>query len=169
MVIVVTGVAAAGKTTVGRALAAALEWPFRDADELHSPDNIERMRRGEALTDEQRTPWLQVLARIIGEHVRSQRPLVLACSALRRSYRAALVADVTSSDAVRLVHLAASAELLAARISARADHFFPPALLTSQLATLEPPAGDEPIITLTLDAALPVPELVHRIRHAFAL
>lgn len=167
MVIVVTGVAGAGKTTVGRALAAALGWPFRDADELHSPDNVERMRRGEALTDAERGPWLQALARLVGQQVRADEPLVLACSALRRTHRAALLVDVPDADAVRLVHLTASPPLLAARLTARPDHFFPADLLASQLATLEPPAPDEPLPALTLDAALPVTELVHRIRQAF--
>lgn len=162
MVIVVMGVSGVGKTTVGRALARDLDWPFHDADELHSPENIELMRSGTPLTDEQRQPWLSALARLIGDYTREGRPMVLACSALRRSHRMALLAETSDPRDVRLVHLAADPARLADRLGRRAGHFFPAALLTTQLDALEPPGADERV--LVLDAMEPVNRLVQSIR-----
>jgi gluconokinase len=164
VVIVVMGVSGVGKTTVGRELARQLGWPFHDADDLHSPVDIERMRGGDPLTDDHRTPWLAALSNLIGEHARAGRPLVLACSALSRSHRAALLADTADPGEVRLVHLTADAALLSDRLTARSSHFFPPNLLASQLAALEPPATDEALPVLVLDAAQPADELVTIIR-----
>lgn len=160
MVIVVMGVSGAGKTTVGKQLAAQLGWPFYDADDLHSPANIARMRSGEPLTDEHRTPWLQSLARLIGEHAAKNRSMVLACSALRRSHRTALLAQVPPGGDVRLVHLHTDTHSLAQRLAQRAGHFFPADLLATQLAELEPPSRDEAAPVLVLDAMQPVDQLV---------
>lgn len=156
------GVSGAGKTTVGRRLADALDWSFYDADDLHSPGNIERMRSGTPLTDEHREAWLAALATLIGEHVREDHSMVLACSALRRSHRRALLAKTPDAGDVRLVHLHADAALLADRLALRADHFFPADLLVSQFDTLEPPKPGEHV--LLLDAMRPVDELVATIR-----
>ena len=162
MVIVVMGVSGVGKTTVGRALARDLGWPFHDADDLHSPANIELMRSGSPLTDEQRQPWLSALARLIGDHAREGRSMVLACSALRRSHRMALQAKTPDPREVRLVHLAADPARLADRLGLRAGHFFPAELLTTQFDALEPPEADERV--LVLDAMEPVDRLVQSIR-----
>jgi gluconokinase len=160
LVIVVMGVAGAGKTTVGQRLAATLGWPFADADAYHSPENVARMRRGEGLTDAERQPWLATLAALIADHVARRAPLVLACSALRRTYRTTL-APASLGDAVRFVHLQVSAATLAERLATRPGHYAPPALLASQLATLEPPAPDEGV--LTLDGEQPVEAIVAEI------
>lgn len=164
MVIVVMGVSGAGKTTVGRRLAGELGWSFHDADDLHLPASVEHMRGGEPLTDEQRRPWLAALAGLIGEHVREGRSMVLACSALSRAHRVTLLAEVTDPGDVCLVHLHAGEALLAERLGARAGHFFPPELLTSQLDKLEAPTREGGVRVLTLDAARPVEELVAAIR-----
>lgn len=165
MVIVVMGPAGAGKTTVGRALARSLGWPFADADAFHPPASVARMRAGLPLGEAERAPWLAALAARIARWTAEGDDAVLACSALRRAHRAALVpADAVGE--VRFVYLRVDAPLLAARLARRTGHFFPPALLASQLATLEPPGADEP--ALTVDGALPAATLVARIRQALA-
>ena len=152
--LVVMGVSGCGKTTLGRALAAALEAGFTDADDLHPPANRAKMARGEPLTDTDRAPWLDLVAGVL----RDRAPVVVACSALRRTYRDRLRAagkDGTGKDgagAVRFLHLAAPREVVAARLAARQGHFMPASLLDSQYATLEPPDPGE---ALTLDARLP--------------
>src|SRR5580693_3984512 len=98
MVIVVMGVSGSGKTVVGEALAARLNWMFEDADNWHSAANIEKMHRGEALTDADREPWLLALNRAIRTWVADKRDVVLACSALREEYRRALVEGVSNRD-----------------------------------------------------------------------
>jgi carbohydrate kinase (thermoresistant glucokinase family) len=168
MVIVVIGPAGSGKSTVGRALARVLGWRFIDADSRHSPDNVARIGRGEALTDEQRQPWLDAIADEIAAAVRARRPLVVACSALRRSYRAALVRCNPSHDAVRFVYLRVSRSELAERLASRVGHFAPPVLLTSQLATLEEPSVSERGVH-TVDGEQPVDDVVAAIRDTLAV
>jgi gluconokinase len=153
--IVVMGVSGCGKSTVGRALASPLGATFLDADDFHPPGNVERMRMGIALTDDERAPWLDALAARLRQAAAADEPVVLACSALKRRYRNALR---RGAPALHLVHLTGSAALLAERIGARADHYMPPTLLPSQLATLEAPSADERPITL--DVAAPTDELV---------
>lgn len=154
-VVLVTGVAGSGKSTVGRALAARLGWPFIEGDALHPAGNLAKMRRGEPLTDEDRAPWLAALRRHIDAHLRDGTCAVLATSALRRSYRTALRAD----DArVLVVFLDASPELAARRVTARTGHFFGPDLLASQYTALERPGH-----ALILPAHAPIDELVDRI------
>lgn len=150
------GAAGAGKSTVGRALADELGWPFTDGDDLHLPSSIEKMRRGEGLTDGERWPWLERVRGAIEAAAHAGRPLVVACSALRHSYRLFLAEGL---DGVRFVFLRGSRDLLALRLSGRTGHFASAALLDSQLASLETPADG----VLTLDAALPVDVLVRRI------
>jgi gluconokinase len=171
MVIIIMGAAGAGKTTVGRALAAALGWPFVDADDVHPPANVARMRAGIPLTDAERAPWLAALAVMIADAVAGRRSLVLACSALTRAYRRRLVPGgaPAARDAVRFVHLHATPALLAARLGGRPGHFFPPALLESQLDTLEEPREDEPAPVVTLDAAAAPAVLVAEIRDALGV
>lgn len=134
----VMGVSAAGKSTVGIALAAAVGVPFVDADDLHSAANRAIMASGVALTDEDRWPWLDAVAAEFVTHRRSG--VVIACSALRRAYRDRIRA---SAGGVDFVLLHGTREVLAARAAARTGHFMPPALLDSQLATLEMLDQDE--------------------------
>jgi len=157
MVIVVMGVSGAGKTTVGRALAETLGWPFYDGDDVHPPANIEKMRRGVPLTDADRRPWLEALRALIARQLQEGRPAVVACSALKRSYRDVLR---RAGEGVRFVHLAAHYETIRRRLETRRGHFFDPKLLQSQFDDLETPYADEALI---LEATRPVSELVHAI------
>src|SRR5262245_29468803 len=130
------GVAGSGKTTVGRLLASALDWPFYDADDYHSPANVRKMESGTPLTDEDRRPWLEQLRALVAEHVESHKNTVLACSALKAAYR-----DILSSGSgeVVTVYLKAEANLIRNRMSGRAGHFMPTALVESQFEALEEP------------------------------
>jgi gluconokinase len=150
------GVSGCGKSTVGKRLAQQIGATFLDADDFHPPANVERMRQGLALTDAERAPWLDALAARLAA---ADEPVVLACSALKRSYRDALR---RGAPALALVHLTGSPALLAERMGARPGHYMPPTLLPSQLATLEPPANDEHAITL--DVAASTDDLVAAIR-----
>jgi gluconokinase len=144
------GVAGCGKTTVAEGLAAALGWPFAEGDAFHPPANIAKMSAHVPLEDADRWPWLQALAdRIAGEEA-AGRSSVLSCSALKRSYRDLLR---TGAPRVRFVHLHGDQALLAARLGARAGHFFPPDLLASQFATLEELGADEDgvVVDIALD------------------
>ena len=149
--IVVMGVSGAGKSTVGRLMAARLDCPFRDADSFHPKANIEKMSRGEPLTDQDRWPWLDAIAAWIAEHRAAGTTCVVTCSALKRVYRD-IVTDRQRDD-VRLVYLKGGFDLIAARLAARTDHFMPPALLKSQFDALEEPRADERAITAEIDAA----------------
>jgi gluconokinase len=156
MVIVVAGVAGSGKTTVGRAVAAAFRWAFYDADDLHTPENIAQMARGEPLTDAQRQPWLGHVRALIERASRAGDNAVVACSALREPYRRVLSQGLTD---VRFVFLKADKDLIRARLSGRASHFAGTTLLDSQFDVLEPPTD-----ALILDASLPLDQLVQRVR-----
>jgi len=147
------GVSAAGKSTVGTALALTLGVPFVDADDLHSDANRAKMAAGIPLTDDDRWPWLDA----VGARLRDEcdSGLVVACSALRRAYRDRIR---EAAPGVVFVHLTGTPELLAARAGARTDHFMPPALLVSQLATLEPLEDDE--AGVVADVAAPAGALV---------
>ena len=133
LIIVVMGVTGSGKTTIGRMLATELNVSFVDADNFHSAENIERMRRGEPLDDEDREPWLD---RLNAELQRHADGVVLACSALTQDYRDRLTRGI---EHARFVLLTAPPKVLRARIEARIGHFAPAALLASQLALLERP------------------------------
>ena len=133
--VVIMGVAGTGKTTIGTRLAQALGVPFVEGDRLHDPENIERMRRGEPLTDEMRKPWLDRLNHELGE--RRAAGVVLACSALTDASRRRLTAGLSD---VRFVVRTGDTEVLRQRLAQRKHHYFGPALLDSQLATLEIPA-----------------------------
>ena len=152
MVIVVAGVSGSGKTTVGRRAAARLGWRFCDADDLHDQSSIERIRRGQPLDDELRGPWLARVRETIETAISEDVSLVIACSALKESYRRHLSEGLSD---VRFVFLAGDRQLLLERLSARQGHFAGPLLLDSQLATFEP-AG----YGLHLDAADPLDALV---------
>lgn len=147
--LVVMGVSGTGKSTVGALLAARLGRPLIEGDDLHPPENKAKMHAGLPLTDEDRGPWLRAVRDAMDA---AGRPTVVACSALRRSYRDILR---TADGRVRFLHLVAKPEDLAARMAARTHHFMPPSLLASQLATLEPLQPDEDGLTLELG---PTPE-----------
>ena len=153
--VVVMGVSGAGKSTVGRIIAERLRCGFRDADSFHPKANIEKMSRGEALTDDDRWPWLTAIADWITERRAAGETGVVTCSALKRRYRD-LITGKQSAD-VRLVYLKGDFELIEARLKARKGHFMPPALLRSQFAALEEPGADERALTVSVDAA---PEVI---------
>lgn len=152
--IVVMGVSGVGKTTVGIELARRLRIDFIDADDLHGPENIAKMSAGIPLVDDDRWPWLDRVGAVLAGDPSS----VVACSALRRIYRDRLRA---TAPRTLFVHLAAAPARVAAQAEAREDHFMPPALLRSQIATLEPLGDDEHGLTVTVDAG--PAELVDRI------
>jgi gluconokinase len=143
MVILLMGVMGSGKTALGRALARELGGRFFDADDAHSPENRDRLARGEALDEADRAPWLREVARVLAQP--HAEPLVVACSALRRRHRDLLRAACPD---LRLVFLSPSVATLQRRLAARRDHFAAPTLLASQLATLEPPEPGEGAIVL---------------------
>ncbi len=159
-IIVLMGVAGSGKTTVGQALATHLGWEFLEGDQLHSPENRAKMARGQPLSDDERKPWLLALATHIRSHLRRKSPLIVACSALKASYRALVL---LSAD-VKLVYLRADQKLIEERLQNRTDHFFSPQLIASQFATLE-----EPKEALTLSSCAPLPDLVAAICTHFGL
>jgi gluconokinase len=136
MIIVLMGVSGSGKTTVGTLLAQQLGWPFLDADDYHPPANVEKMRGGTPLTDEDRWPWLDRLNTLLREQQAVGRNAVLGCSALKQKYRDRLT---TGLEDVRWVHLKGSFELIESRLKARRGHYMPATLLRSQFATLEEP------------------------------
>jgi carbohydrate kinase (thermoresistant glucokinase family) len=145
-VVVVMGVAGCGKTTIGKRLADALDATFEEGDAYHDPANVKKMRAGAPLTDADRGPWLARLGAAIDGWLAEGRRTVLACSALKASYRDVLIGP---REGVALVHLTGDESLIRARLDARRDHYMPPSLLSSQLATLEPPVNG---IALGIDA-----------------
>lgn len=136
------GVTGAGKSTFGAMLAARIDLPFVDGDDLHSKANKEKMAAGIPLDDADRAPWLDTIAATL-----ARAPVVVACSALKRRYRDRLRAGAPD---VQFVYLAGPSALLAQRVSARAHEFMPPELLESQLAILEPPGSDENALTIDI-------------------
>ena len=132
------GVSGTGKTTVGRALAQTTGWQFADADDYHSEANRAKMHAGIPLTDEDRESWLQSLHEQLAAWTRENGNGILACSALRASYRITLTAGLRQ-DAIRLVYLTGPQEVIRQRLEQRHGHYMPPSLLPSQLAILEPP------------------------------
>jgi gluconokinase len=146
--LIVMGVSGSGKSTVAEWLGKRLGWRFEDGDSFHPASNVEKMRAGHPLTDEDRWPWLNAIADEIarvcdrGEHV------IIACSALKHAYRDVLL---RGRDDVRFVFLKGTKELIAERLAQRKGHFMPTGLLTSQFDTLEPPEPSEHVITVSID------------------
>jgi carbohydrate kinase (thermoresistant glucokinase family) len=134
MIVVLMGVSGVGKTTIGRLVAARLGWRLIDADDHHPPESVAKMAAGIALQDSDRWPWLDALNRLL----RAERDAVIACSALKQSYRQRLLAGI---DEARLVYLYGTKALIASRLAQRKHRYMPASLLDSQFATLEPPGG----------------------------
>ena len=156
--LIVMGVSGSGKSTVASRLAERLGWTFEDGDRFHPASNVAKMSAGHPLDDGDRWPWLQAIADEIGRVCESGGHVVIACSALKRTYRDVLL---RSRNDVRFVFLDGSKALIAGRLAARKDHFMPPGLLDSQFKTLERPQADERAITVSIDA--PVENIVNNI------
>ena len=144
MIIVAMGVSGAGKSTLGRALAERLGCHFEEGDEWHAPASVEKMRRGEPLSEDDRGPWLARLNRSVREWIAAKQDVVLACSALRRSHRQALRSGCDPRQ-LRFVFLDGTYEQVDRQLHARTGHFMPAALLRSQFDVLEPPGPAEAI------------------------
>lgn len=138
--LVVMGVAGSGKSTIAAALSRQLGWASAEADEFHPESNINKMSQGVPLQDADRWPWLLQIQTWITEQARAGRSTVLTCSALKRSYRQLLS---EAEGRVLFIHLNGEADLIIERMQGREGHFMPPALLPSQLATLEPLTREE--------------------------
>ena len=136
MIIILMGVTGCGKTTIGKQLAQELKWPFYDGDDFHPMANVEKMRAGIPLTDEDRDPWLAALQDLILEKLRANQPAILACSALKQKYRDRLHVD---REKIRIVYLQGDYATIAERLAARTNHYMNPNLLASQFAALEEP------------------------------
>ena len=156
MVVILMGVTGAGKTTIGRALAASLGWEFYDGDDFHTAASKRKMRRGIALDDSDRAPWLRALRTLIQAMLAEGRSAVVGCSALKQSYRDELIVERNS---VKVVYLKASTRIAAARLRDRIGHFMNPKLLKSQFETLE-----EPRDAIVVDAAAAPEAIVNEIR-----
>lgn len=164
MVILMMGVSGAGKTTIGQLLASALGWNFVDADDYHPADNVEKMRNGTPLTDADRAPWLETLRTLIANWIAAGKNTVLACSALKQSYRQALQVGPEVEVEIKIVYLKSTPEILRQRLRARSGHFMTERMLASQLAALEAPED-----AVTVDADRPPAEVVTEIRARLTL
>jgi gluconokinase len=156
--VLLMGVAGSGKTTIGQALARELKWDFYDADAFHPEENVTKMANGIPLDDSDRAPWLASLHALISASLKEGRPAVLACSALKESYRQKLL---EGTEGVLVVYLKGSYELIWSRISRRQDHYMKPQMLKSQFEVLEEPAD-----VLTIDVSMQVEDIVQEILDA---
>lgn len=163
--IIVMGVSGSGKSTTGEALASAMGWPFIEGDSFHPKANVEKMHAGIPLDDTDRQPWLETLAAEIARNEAKGQSSVLGCSSLKRRYR-----DILRSGAprVRFLHVHGTKEVLAERLANRQGHFFPPELLNSQLAALEPLQADEDgvVIDMTLSPSRQTEEALRLLKLA---
>ena len=148
------GVSGCGKSSVGEALSRRLGLPYRDGDDLHPMANVEKMRAGHPLTDDDRWPWLDRVAAVLA----TEAPVIVGCSALRHAYRDRL--RTGAGGPVQFVHLSGSRDVIAGRMALRTGHYMPPSLLDSQFAALEAPAPAE---ALTIDIDQPLPALIDAI------
>jgi gluconokinase len=161
MVVVLMGVTGSGKTTVGEKLAAELGWTFSDADDFHPAANKAKMHAGTPLTDDDRRPWLLAVRQVIEQALRDGRGAIVACSALKAEYRDLLAGGL---EPVRFVLLEGDPAVLKARLAQRRHEFMNPALLESQIDTLERPPN-----AIVIDIELPLGEQVRRIRRALGV
>jgi gluconokinase len=155
MIVIVMGVTGSGKTTVGTLLAAELGWPFADADDFHPAANVEKMRQGIPLADADRAPWLQALRNAISGWIAGDKNFVLACSALKRSYRE----ELQAGPEVKFVYLKGSRELIAKRLRARHGHFATEEILDGQFRDLEEPEG-----VITVDVGKEPAQIVEEVK-----
>ena len=160
MIVIVMGVVGAGKTTVGRLLAEQLGWQFADADDFHSLANVEKIRQGISLNDDDRRPWLERVRLAITGWIGEDENVVLACSALKHSYRQ----ELAVGPDVRFVYLKGDADLIARRLRSRQGHFANEQILASQFADLE-----EPEAAVTVEIASPPEQIVTEIRRKLRL
>lgn len=158
MVVILMGVSGAGKTTIGQALSQALGWEFHDADALHPPENVEKMRCGVALNDQDRAPWLERVRELIARWLSESRSAVIACSALKKSYREQIMVDASM---VKVVYLKVDRATIERRLAHRTGHFMNPALIRSQFDTLQ-----EPRNAIVVDATGSTQKIVDDIRSA---
>lgn len=149
MVVVIFGVSGVGKTTVGKLLADELGWKFFEADDFHPAANIEKMKHGIPLVDEDRRPWLERLQQVIERCITAEENAVMACSALKRAYRDFLRVN----ENVRFVFLRAGRAQVAEQLQRRHGHFMPPKLLDSQFADLQEPGADEEALTVAVQGS----------------
>jgi gluconokinase len=160
MIIIIMGVAGTGKTTIGSLLARELDWDFYDADDFHSEANRVKMSQGIALTDEDRASWLLSLEELISQNIEQNTSAILACSALKNSYRNILAVN----EQVKFVYLQGTYEQIKARLNERAGHFMSASMLDSQFETLE-----EPQNALTINIAHTPQEIISIMRKGFNL
>ena len=160
MIVIVMGVVGAGKTTVGTLLASKLGWEFADADDFHPQSNVDKIRHGIPLTDEDREPWLDHLREAIVSWIAFGKNVILACSALKDAYRRKLAVD----PQVRFVYLKGTGPLIAERLRARQGHFASESILESQLADLE-----EPEAAILVDVAASPDQIVAQIKTALSM
>ena len=151
MRVVIMGVSGCGKSSVGEGLSLRLGISYRDGDDLHPPQNVEKMRAGIPLTDDDRWPWLDRVSDVLA----SQPPVIVGCSALRRVYRDRI--RTGAGGPVQFIHLTGRRDLIAGRMSSRSGHYMPPSLLDSQFAALEPPGVDE---AFSIDIDQPLSALI---------
>jgi gluconokinase len=149
--LVVMGVSGSGKSTVAEGLAKRLGWRYEDGDRFHPASNVAKMSAGQPLTDDDRWPWLRAIADEIDRLCKAGEHVVIACSALKRTYRDVLL---HGRDDVRIIYLNGTEDLIASRLSLRKDHFMPPGLLASQFKTLEPPDASERPVTVSIDGSV---------------
>ncbi len=150
--LIVMGVAGSGKTSVGKTLAARLGWDFFDADDFHPPENVAKMAAGIPLDDADRAPWLAALHDLLEHTLHAGRHPILACSALKESYRGKLL---KGNNGIRVVYLKGNYELILSRMAARTDHYMKPGMLRSQFDALEEPAE-----AIRVDIERPLEEMV---------
>jgi carbohydrate kinase (thermoresistant glucokinase family) len=161
-VLVLMGVSGSGKSTVAKELHRVLGWPFQEGDDLHPPANVEKMRSGRPLDDNDRRPWLQAIAHWVDEHLSAGGPGIITCSNLKRAYRQITIGD---RRGVRLVYLKGEEPVIQQRTLNRVHRYMPPSLLGSQFETLEEPGDDEHPIVVTVHGSIPetVLELLTRL------
>jgi gluconokinase len=155
------GVSGSGKTTIGQQLAKSLNFQFRDADEFHSDENIQKMRNNIPLTDADRQPWLETMQAAIDQWLEHNQNVVLTCSALKDKYRKMLWRD---PEQIKIVYLKGTFELIESRLKQRQDHFMKSDLLKSQFEDLEEPEG-----VILADISQTPSEIIEKIRKAFIL
>lgn len=160
-ILIVMGVSGSGKSTVGRLLAQELGWQYLEGDDFHPPANVEKMRSGTPLTDEDRLPWLDALRDLVRDALKRNRHLVVTCSALKQKYRQRLAVDESK---VVYIYLKGDFELIANRLKGRKGHFMPETLLKSQFEAME-----EPKDAITVDVALSPRDIVDRIKNSIEL